>query len=121
MVKINRVLVGEALIVEDRPNVKNCPDLRNTRVVDIVKELGEYNIEVDVYDPWVEVKEAQQEYNITPISHLEKGKYDTVIISVGHQKFRDIGITKIREFCKDTHIVYDLKYLFTTELTDLRL
>ena len=100
---------------------ENCPDLRNTKVVDIIKELKEYNIEVDVYDPWIDAEEAQHEYGITPIDSLEDGKYDGVILAVAHKQFKDMGIDAIRKLGKPAHVVYDLKYLFAPEQTDLRL
>ena len=100
---------------------ENCPDLRNTKVVDIIKELQEYNIEVDVYDPWIDPKEAEHEYGITPITSLENGKYDGVILAVAHKQFKEMGIDAIRKLGKPAHVVYDLKYLFAPEQTDLRL
>lgn len=100
---------------------ENCPDLRNTRVVDIVNELNDYNVAVDVYDPWVSAKEAEHEYGITPISALQDDTYDAVLIAVAHDEFVRLGIAKIRALCKPAHVVYDLKYLFPTEQTDMRL
>ncbi|EGZ47612.1 Vi polysaccharide biosynthesis UDP-N-acetylglucosamine C-6 dehydrogenase TviB [Neisseria wadsworthii] len=100
---------------------ENCPDLRNTKVVDIIKELKEYNITVDVYDPWIDHGEAQHEYGITPISTLEEGKYDGIILAVAHKQFKEMGIDAIRKLAKKEHVIYDLKYLFTAEETDLRL
>ncbi|MDO4641792.1 MAG: Vi polysaccharide biosynthesis UDP-N-acetylglucosamine C-6 dehydrogenase TviB [Neisseria sp.] len=100
---------------------ENCPDLRNTKVVDIIKELKDYNISVDVYDPWIDHAEAQHEYGITPISSLENGKYDGIVLAVAHNQFKEMGIADIRKLGKKDHVVYDLKYLFTAEETDLRL
>lgn len=100
---------------------ENCPDLRNTKVVDIIKELKDYNITVDVYDPWIDHAEAEHEYGITPISSLEENKYDGIILAVAHKQFKEMGIQAIRKLAKKDHIVYDLKYLFTPEETDLRL
>lgn len=100
---------------------ENCPDLRNTRVVDIVKELKDYGIAVDVFDPWVNPAEAQQEYNITPVSQPEQGAYDAVVLAVNHEQFAVMGAEKIRALGKPEHILYDLKYLLTAEESDLRL
>ena len=100
---------------------ENCPDLRNTKVVDIVKELGEYNIEVDVYDPWVSAAEAQHEYGITPVKEPAVESYDGVVIAVGHNQFKEFGVEKIRRFGKTEHVLYDLKYLLPAEESDLRL
>jgi len=100
---------------------ENCPDLRNTRVVDIVAELKDYNCQVDVYDPWATVAEAQHEYGITPIGTPEAGTYDAIILAVAHQRFKDMGAAAIRALAKSKSVLYDLKYLLTAEESDLRL
>lgn len=100
---------------------ENCPDLRNTRIVDIVKELGEYNIEVDVYDPWVSPAEAQHEYGITPVNEPAMDNYDGIVIAVGHNQFKKLGAANIRKFGKAEHVLYDLKYLLPADQSDLRL
>ena len=100
---------------------ENCPDLRNTRIVDIVKELSEYNIEVDVYDPWVNASEAEHEYGITPVYELETEKYDAIVLAVAHTQFRELGAESIRSYGKSKHVLYDLKYLLSTEESDIRL
>ncbi|RLU05624.1 Vi polysaccharide biosynthesis UDP-N-acetylglucosamine C-6 dehydrogenase TviB [Pseudomonas prosekii] len=100
---------------------ENCPDLRNTRIVDIIRELAEYNIAVDVYDPWVSVEEAEHEYGVTPISFPADNAYDGVLIAVAHNEFRDLGAVKIRAFGKSEHVLYDLKYLLTSAESDIRL
>ncbi len=100
---------------------ENCPDLRNTRVVDIVKELAEYGIQVDVFDPWVKAEEAQCEYGISLIAELEQSAYDAVVLAVGHDQIKAMGAEKIRALGKSEHILYDLKYLLTAAESDLRL
>lgn len=100
---------------------ENCPDLRNTGVVDVVAELRDYGIDVDVYDPWVDHSEAQHEYKITPISHPEEGEYDGIVLAVAHQEFKNLGMEKIRAYGKSGAVVYDLKHLFPSNETDLRL
>ena len=112
---------GARVLVMGLTFKENCPDLRNTRVVDIVKELGEYNVDVDVYDPWVEAKEAVHEYGIHPVQTLENGRYDAVIMAVAHRQFAELGIDAIRALGKPKHVLYDLKYIFKTEQSDLRL
>jgi UDP-N-acetyl-D-galactosamine dehydrogenase len=112
---------GARVLVMGLTFKENCPDLRNTKVVDIVKELQDYNIQVDVYDPWVSVDEAQQEYGITPVGELQGGVYDAVIIAVAHQQFREIGAERIRSIGKPEHVLYDLKYLLPVGASDLRL
>lgn len=100
---------------------ENCPDLRNTRVVDIVKELKEYGIQVDVFDPWVNPQEAEHEYSITPVTEPATAAYDGIVLAVSHNQFKDMGIVKVRALGKKEHILYDLKYLFTAAESDLRL
>lgn len=100
---------------------ENCPDLRNTRVVDIVSELKQYNIAVDVYDPWVSVTEAEHEYGMTPIPQPGSGCYDAMILAVAHTEFKELGAERIRAFGKADSVLYDLKYLLPTEAADLRL
>jgi UDP-N-acetyl-D-galactosamine dehydrogenase len=112
---------GAKILVMGLTFKENCPDLRNTRVVDIVQELRDYHVAVDVYDPWVEVQEAQHEYAITPITVLTPGIYDAVVVAVAHGQFVTMGVEQIRALCKPEHIVYDLKYLFPAEQTDMRL
>ncbi|WP_445577634.1 Vi polysaccharide biosynthesis protein VipA/TviB [Pseudomonas sp. E141] len=100
---------------------ENCPDLRNTRIVDIVRELAEYNIAVDVYDPWVNSEEAQEEYNIFPVQELLPNTYDGIILAVAHEEFRNMGAGKIRELGNENHVIYDLKYILNSNESDIRL
>jgi len=112
---------GARVLVMGLTFKENCPDLRNTRVVDIVSELAEYNIQVDVYDPWVAVEEAQHEYGITPITEPAINAYDGIVLAVAHNEFRALGAENIRQYGKAKHILYDLKYLLSAEEADLRL
>jgi UDP-N-acetyl-D-galactosamine dehydrogenase len=100
---------------------ENCPDLRNTRVVDIVYELEEYNCEVDVYDPWLSVEEAQHEYGITPIVQPRLEKYDAIILAVAHHQFKTMGAAAIRALGKPISVLYDLKFVLSAQESDLRL
>ena len=100
---------------------ENCPDLRNTRLVDVVKELQAYNCQVDVYDPWVSAEEAFEEYGIQPIAQLEKGTYDSIVLGVAHHQFATMGAEGIHALGKTDHILYDLKYVLPADETDLRL
>ncbi|HIE07892.1 MAG TPA: Vi polysaccharide biosynthesis UDP-N-acetylglucosamine C-6 dehydrogenase TviB, partial [Desulfarculaceae bacterium] len=100
---------------------ENCPDLRNTRVVDIVDELKEYSVTVDVYDPWVSKSEAQHEYEITPIDHPAQNTYDGIIIAVAHHQFVEMGAQTLHSLGKSEHVLYDLKYIFKQEESDIRL
>ncbi|MBE0469750.1 MAG: Vi polysaccharide biosynthesis UDP-N-acetylglucosamine C-6 dehydrogenase TviB [Methyloprofundus sp.] len=100
---------------------ENCPDLRNTRVVDIVKELKTYGVNVHIYDPWVDSEEAMHEYGIQPIAVLEDNKYDAILLAVAHEQFKQMDIKQVRALGKPDSVVYDLKYLFPADLTDERL
>lgn len=100
---------------------ENCPDLRNTKVVDIIKELNEYNVQVDVFDPWVDPREAEDEYGVCPVSKPDSSAYDAVIIAVAHDIFRELGAGGIRAFGKPSHVVYDLKYVLKSDQSDIRL
>ncbi|MEJ2392956.1 MAG: Vi polysaccharide biosynthesis UDP-N-acetylglucosamine C-6 dehydrogenase TviB [Gammaproteobacteria bacterium] len=100
---------------------ENCPDLRNTRVTDIIRELKTYNANVDVYDPWVNPAEAEHEYGITPVSKPADGKYDAIILAVAHQQFRDLGETGIRKFAKSNAVLFDVKQVLPRDRVDARL
>lgn len=100
---------------------ENCPDLRNTRVVDVVQELKDYNIEVDVYDPWIGADEAYHEYGIQPINKPQVASYDGIVMAVAHDQFKEMGAAAIRELGKELHVLYDLKYSLPKEAVDLRL
>ena len=112
---------GAKVLVMGLTFKENCPDLRNTRVVDIVTELKDYRCSVDVYDLWVTAEEAQHEYDIKPIQEPKPNTYDGIIIAVAHQQFRNMGVTTIRELGKPAHVLYDLKYVLTADESDLRL
>lgn len=100
---------------------ENCPDLRNTKVVDIVSELKEYNINVDIVDPWCSNEEAQHEYGITLTAQPENNTYDAIVLAVGHDQFKQMGPEIIKALGKQQHILYDLKYVLPKESVDIRL
>jgi UDP-N-acetyl-D-galactosamine dehydrogenase len=112
---------GARVLVMGLTFKENCPDLRNTRVVDIVKELADYNVQADVFDPWANAAEAQHEYGITPIQQPAVGDYDAIIIAVAHHQFKAMGLAAIRALGKPEHVLYDLKYLLPASDSDLRL
>lgn len=112
---------GSRVLVMGLAFKENCPDLRNTRVVDIVRELGEYNIDVDVYDPWVDADESVAEYGLRPVEQPLNGAYDGIILAVAHRQFAELGESAIRAFGKPLHVLYDLKYVLSAEQADLRL
>lgn len=121
MIKKKIQVEGARVLVLGLSFKENCPDIRNTKIIDIVNELQEYNILADVYDPWVDTQEAQHEYGITPIASLEQGQYDAVILAVAHEQFKAMGATDIRALAKPEHILYDLKYVLEQSGSDLRL
>ncbi len=100
---------------------ENCPDLRNTRVVDIINEFASYHANIDVYDPWVDTAEAEIEYGIAPISEPELGHYDAIVLAVGHDQFLSLGVEGIRKLGAENHILYDVKSLLPKESVDGRL
>jgi len=100
---------------------ENCPDLRNTRVVDLVEEFEGFNCNVDVYDPWVDKEEAVHEYNIKPIDQLVEGEYDAILLAVAHDEFKEFSLEQIKAFGKDNHVLYDIKYLLKADEVDGRL
>jgi UDP-N-acetyl-D-galactosamine dehydrogenase len=100
---------------------ENCPDLRNTRVVDIISELSGYGSAVDVHDPWVNGAEARAEYGIDLVAEPETGAYDAIVIAVGHRQFAELGADGIRRFGKPTSLVYDIKYVLPQGAADDRL
>jgi UDP-N-acetyl-D-galactosamine dehydrogenase len=100
---------------------ENCPDLRNSKVADLVKELQKYGADVDVWDPWVSAREAHHEYGIRPIRKPARGRYDAVVVAVGHRQFRELDVSAVRRFAKRNHVLYDIKYVFGRQETDGRL
>lgn len=100
---------------------ENCPDLRNTRVTDIISALESYHSNVDVYDPWVNPEEAHEEYGITPVKDVKNGEYDAIILAVSHEQFIKMGAEKIRALGKKNAILYDVKSLLPKDQVDDRL
>ncbi len=100
---------------------EDCPDLRNTRVVDIIAEFEDYQCQIEVYDPWVSTTEAEHEYGITPIQNPENSRYDAIIVAVGHRQFKEMGMTGVRALGKESSVIFDVKYLFPADAVDGRL
>ncbi|RUO74529.1 Vi polysaccharide biosynthesis UDP-N-acetylglucosamine C-6 dehydrogenase TviB [Pseudidiomarina sediminum] len=100
---------------------ENCPDIRNTKVVDIIEEFQQYGMHVDVYDPWVDADEAQREYGVKVTQEPKNNTYDGVVVAVAHQQFKNLGLEGIRGYTKATHVVYDLKYIVDAGDVDIRL
>lgn len=121
MIKKKIQVEGAKVLVLGLSFKENCPDIRNTKIIDIVHELQEYHIQADVYDPWVDASEAEHEYGITPVSALKNGQYDAVILAVAHEQFKAMGADAIRALGKANHVLYDLKYVLSQAESDLRL
>ena len=121
IIKTGIKLINAKVLVMGLTFKENCPDLRNTKVVDVISELIDKGINVDVWDPWVNSEEAQNEYGISPIQHPENGIYNGIIIAVAHKDFIEIGEDGIRKFGAKNHILYDLKYILSAEQSDMRL
>jgi UDP-N-acetyl-D-galactosamine dehydrogenase len=100
---------------------ENCPDLRNTRVIDVVAELREYGVQVDVHDPWVDAAEAKQEYGLDLITTPEPSAYDGIILAMAHDNYRDAGAIALCGYGAPDHVFYDLKSIFAPDKSDLRL
>ncbi len=91
---------------------ENCPDLRNTKVTDIISEFAEYGITVDVYDPWVNLRGGHEEYQIKLVEHLQENTYSGIVIAVAHQQFAEMSIDQLRSLCKEKSVIYDVKRSF---------
>ncbi len=100
---------------------ENCPDLRNTRVVDIKNELEDYGIDVDIYDSWVSSEEARREYNVQLVETPEEGNYNAIIIAVGHHEYQEAGASKLQSYLKPAGVIYDLKGILPKSAVDARL
>tara|TARA_B100001057_G_scaffold500770_1_gene617706 strand:- start:848 stop:2158 length:1311 start_codon:yes stop_codon:yes gene_type:complete len=112
---------GSKILIMGLTFKENCPDLRNSGVESVVKELAKYDCKLDLYDPWVDREDIKKNYNIYPKTKLSKNTYDGVLITVAHKEFKDMGIKTISQLCKKNRIIYDLKYLFAKDQVDLRL
>ena len=121
MTKKRIQVVDSNILVMGLTFKEDCPDIRNTRVVDVVQELSGFHCNVDVYDPWIDKEESIREYGITPVEQPEPGKYDAVIIAVAHHQFKAMGITAIRALGKKNHVLYDIKYILPAEKVDGRM
>ncbi len=121
MTKKRITVVDSKILVMGFTFKENCPDLRNTRVIDIIAEFNEYHAQVDVYDPWINAAEAEHEYGITPIAEVKPDSYDAVILAVSHKQFIAMGLEQIRALGKANSVLFDVKYLFPADAVDGRL
>jgi len=121
MIRKNLQVNGARILVMGLTFKENCPDIRNTRVVDIIDALQEYQAQVDVYDPWVDAPAAKEEYGLELIDAPETGYYDAIVLAVGHTCFLETGISEIRTYAKPDHVIFDVKYLFPIDTILCRL
>jgi UDP-N-acetyl-D-galactosamine dehydrogenase len=121
MLKAKLPVNGANVLVMGLTFKENCPDVRNTKVVDILSELAEFDMNVDVFDPWVNPEDAKHEYDVDLINAPKNGYYDAVIFAVAHNQFKAMSATEIKSLMKKEHVIYDLKYMLDPELADIRL
>ncbi|MBK6348587.1 MAG: Vi polysaccharide biosynthesis UDP-N-acetylglucosamine C-6 dehydrogenase TviB [Proteobacteria bacterium] len=121
MIQRQILVKGSRVLVMGLTFKENCPDVRNTKILDVVQELKRYGCNVDVFDPWADADEAEREYKLRPVRKIKSGTYDAVIMGVAHQEFRDMGIKKVRALGKKKHVLYDIKYVFRSDDVDGRL
>ena len=100
---------------------ENCPDIRNTKVIDLINEFKDLNCNVDVYDPWINIEDSISEYKIHLINKPYHNKYDAIVLAVAHDKIKEISLEDLKTYGKDNHVIYDVKYLFKADEVDGRL
>ena len=121
MVKQRIQVVGSKILVMGLSFKENCPDIRNTKIVDMVKALKEYDLDLDIYDPWVDPLDAAKEYGIDPVASLAYGKYDAIVLAVAHDQFKQMSIDEFKAMAKEKYVLYDLKYILNHMDVDIRL
>lgn len=121
MVKQRIQVVGSKILVMGLSFKENCPDIRNTKIVDMVKALKEYDLDLDIYDPWVDPLDAAKEYGIDPVSSLANAKYDAIVLAVAHDQFKQMSIDEFKALAKEKYVLYDLKYILNHTDVDIRL
>jgi UDP-N-acetyl-D-galactosamine dehydrogenase len=121
MVKQRIQVVGARILILGLSFKENCPDIRNTKIVDMVKALKEYDLDLDIYDPWVSPQEVEHEYGFAPLLTLEQHQYDAIVIAVAHDQFKQMSVNDFEKLGKAQHVLYDLKYILDQEYSDIRL
>jgi UDP-N-acetyl-D-galactosamine dehydrogenase len=121
MLKRRIEVEGSRVLVLGLTFKENCPDLRNTRVVDIVTELADYGVQAAVHDPWADPFEAREEHGIELVAEPEPAAYNGLLLAVAHREFADLGAAGVRRFGAERHVLYDLKCVFGKDESDLRL
>ena len=121
MIKKDIKIDGSKVLIMGLTFKENCPDLRNSKVLDIISELLSKNIEIDVVDPWCSIKEAKDQFNLDVVNKPQKNNYEAIIIAVPHKEFYNMGVNNIKAFGKKNHVLYDLKSMFGKNHSDIRL
>ncbi|WP_336169077.1 Vi polysaccharide biosynthesis UDP-N-acetylglucosamine C-6 dehydrogenase TviB [Acinetobacter sp. 161(2023)] len=121
MVKQRIQVVGARILILGLSFKENCPDIRNTKIVDMVKALKEYDLDLDIYDPWVDSAEVEGEYGLAPVTELKQDHYDAIVIAVAHDQFKAMSSQQLIALGKEKHVLYDLKYVLDKEQSDIRL
>jgi UDP-N-acetyl-D-galactosamine dehydrogenase len=122
MIHKGQAIAGARILVLGFTFKENCPDLRNTRVIDLVHEFESFSAKVDVYDPWADAADAKHEYGFDLLPGApEPGKYDAIVVAVAHDRFREMGIEGLRKFATDRAVIYDIKGMFPKDQVDGRL
>jgi len=121
MTKKRIQVIGANVLILGLTFKENCPDIRNTRVIDLVREFQSYNANVDVYDPWVDKLEVKKTYDIKLVDSLKNNFYDAIVIAVSHKQFIELGYKKIKNLGKKNHVLYDIKYVLKANEVDGRL
>ena len=114
-------MVGSKILVMGLSFKENCPDIRNTKIIDMVQALKEYELDLDIYDPWVDPKEVEHEYGLAPVNALKNNEYDAIILAVAHDQFKQMTAAEIHALGKTKHVLFDLKYILSKEYSDIRL
>jgi UDP-N-acetyl-D-galactosamine dehydrogenase len=121
MIRKGLTVSGSRVLVLGLTFKENCPDIRNTKVIDMVRELADFGARVDVHDPWVDPAEAQQEYGIEPLAEPAAGAYDAVVMAVAHNEFKALGAAGVRGFLAEDGVLYDIKHILPADAVDGRL
>ncbi len=121
MVKKQIQVVGGNILVMGLSFKENCPDIRNTKIIDLIQSLKDYDLNLDIYDPWVNPDEVKKEYQLEPIQLLKENHYDAIVLAIGHQNFIEHGYEYIRSLGKENCVIYDLKHIFKSEQSHIRL
>jgi UDP-N-acetyl-D-galactosamine dehydrogenase len=117
----NIQIQGSKILIMGLTFKENCPDIRNSGIKNVITKLKNFKCKLNLFDPYVDREEIKQMYDIYPNLKLSKNRYDAVLIAVAHNKFKTIGLSKIKDLCKKKHVIFDLKNLFNSNRADLKL